>query len=95
MAKNYTRAVNDVLNLSDTIEVSSPQIELLEKTLQTFDKVKSIEKDTGLLLVTMHEDLNAADLNEFLVEKGIVVSHLAMRKRSLEEQFLELLTQNK
>lgn len=93
--KLFEGKVNDVLNLSDTIEVSSPQIELLEKILQTFDKVKSIEKDTGLLLVTMHDDLNAADLNEFLVEKGIVVSHLAMRKRSLEEQFLELLTQNK
>ncbi len=93
--KLYEGRVSDVLNLSDTIEVSSQHIDFLETTLLKFDKIKSIEKEVEMLLVTLNEGLTAEDLNGFLVEKGIVVSHLAMRKKSLEQQFLELLTENK
>jgi len=93
--KLYEGKVNDVLNLSDTIEVSSQHLELLENTLQKFDKIKSVEKETDMLLVILNDGLTANDLNEFLVENGIVVSHLSMRKKSLEQQFLELLTENK
>ena len=93
--KLYEGSVNNVLNLSDTIEVSSQHLELLENTLQKFDKIKSVEKENNMLLVTLSKGLTATDLNEFLVEKGIVVSHLSMRKKSLEKQFLELLTENK
>ncbi len=93
--KLYEGKVSDVLNLSDTIEVSSQHIDLLENILQTFDKVKSVQKESDMLLVTLDEGLTTTDLNEFLVEKGIVVSHLSMRKKSLEQQFLEILTENK
>lgn len=93
--KLYEGSVNNVLNLSDTIEVSSQHLELLENTLQKFDNIKSVEKENNMLLVTLSKGLTATDLNEFLVEKGIVVSHLSMRKKSLEKQFLELLTENK
>lgn len=93
--KLFEGKVSDVLNLSDTIEVSSQHLELLENTLQKFDKTKTLEKENDILLVTLTEGLNVIDLNEFLVEKGIVVSHLSMRKKSLEQQFLELLTENK
>jgi len=93
--KLYEGKVSEVLNLSDTIEVSSQSIELLENILQKFDKIKSVVKENNLLLVTLKEGLNTTDLNKFLVDKGIVVSHLSMRKKSLEQQFLELLTENK
>jgi len=93
--KLYEGSVNDVLNLSDTIEVSSQHLPLLEQTISGFDLVKNIEKTDDLLLVSLKENKTAADLNEFLVNKGIVVSHLALRKKSLEQQFLELLSEQK
>ena len=93
--KLFEGRVNDVLNLSDTIEVASQHLPLLEQTLTGFDKIINIENSGDLLLVTMKEKASTSHLNEFLVNKGIVVSHLALRKKSLEQQFLELLSQQK
>ena len=34
--------------------------------------------------------MSAKELNQFLFEKGLVLSHLLKKKESLEEQFLTL-----
>ena len=34
--------------------------------------------------------MSAPDFNKLMFDKGIVLSHLVMRKESLEEQFLQL-----
>jgi ABC-2 type transport system ATP-binding protein len=34
--------------------------------------------------------MSARDLNQYLFEKGLVLSHLQKKKESLEEQFLTL-----
>lgn len=93
--KLFEGKVDDVLNLSDTIEVASENLEILENMVSGFDMIKSVEKVNDLLLVSLINNKKASDLNEYLVEKGIVVSHLAMRKKSLEQQFLELLSEKK
>ena len=38
----------------------------------------------------MDEKFNAAQLNKYLSEKNIYLQHLNVRKKRLEEQFLEL-----
>jgi ABC-2 type transport system ATP-binding protein len=93
--KLFEGSVDEVLNLSDTIEVASHHLGLLEQILSEFNMVENIENANDMLLVTMKDNKTATDLNEFLVNKGIVVSHLALRKKSLEQQFLELLNEQK
>ncbi|MCF8369663.1 MAG: ATP-binding cassette domain-containing protein [Bacteroidales bacterium] len=89
--KLFSGKVNDVLNLSDSIEVSSQNKETLELALRSFDGIKEIANEKEMFLLKLNEGLTAYDLNTFLVGKGIVVSHLALRKTSLEQQFLQLL----
>jgi ABC-2 type transport system ATP-binding protein len=39
----------------------------------------------------MRNGYKSKDLNQFLFEKGVIVSHLVTKKKSLEKQFLEIL----
>jgi ABC-2 type transport system ATP-binding protein len=41
----------------------------------------------------MKEGVHSHDLNRFLFDKGVVVSHLVTQKKSLEKQFLEILSE--
>jgi len=86
--------VNDVLNTLGTIELMSDEPEKLMKELNAFKGVLEIKKENDLFVIRLEEGINPKMLNTHLISKGIVVSHLAMRKRSLEQQFLELLTTN-
>jgi len=60
--------------------------------LQEFMGSASIRKENGIFQVMMKDGFHSKDLNRFLFEKGIVASHLATRKKSLEKQFLEILS---
>ncbi|MEZ5198277.1 MAG: ATP-binding cassette domain-containing protein [Bacteroidales bacterium] len=93
--KLFAGDVKEVLTLSDTVEVSSPDIKLLEIALVECNMVNEVSKDADLIIVKLSDGASAHDLNTWLVKKGIIVSHLANRKKSLEKQFLEILTQSK
>jgi len=60
--------------------------------LQEFIGSASIKKENGVFQVMMKDGFHSKDLNHFLFDKGIVASHLATRKKSLEKQFLEILS---
>lgn len=92
--KLFAGKVNDVLNISDTIEISSNNIDMLVLAVKEYDKVTDIKKELDLLVVNLKEGTTTFDLNNYLVNKGIILSHLSVRKKSLEQQFLGLLTEN-
>ena len=67
------------------------------KLLDLLEKHKSIgaiKNEDGLFTAQLKEEMKASEINKFLFENGITISHLIKRKPSLEEQFLEL-TNNK
>ena len=45
-------------------------------------------------MVTLEDGTTSVDLNRFLIDRGIVVSHLLTQRKSLEKQFLELLAES-
>ncbi len=89
--KLFEGKVNEVLISADTIEVAAENQEILAFAMKEFDKVIDFHPENELLIVKLQEDTSILDLNHYLIGKGITVSHLAKRKRSLESQFLELL----
>jgi ABC-2 type transport system ATP-binding protein len=92
--KLFAGKVSDVLNMKDSVEVSARDNEKLAEVLNEFPQVLEVSRETELLVLKLKEGATIFDLNQFLVSKGIVVTHLASRKKSLEDQFLELLIQN-
>ncbi len=91
--KLFSGKVSDVLNISDSIEIASNNLELLTLALNEYEDVIDVKREQNLLIVKLKEGTTAFDVNSYLVGKGIVVNHLAEKKKSLENQFLELLTQ--
>jgi len=73
------------------IEIGADDISAVELILKDFDKVEAIEKENGKVLVRLEAGMGSTDLNRYLFEKGIVLSYLATRKKTLEKHFLEML----
>ena len=89
--KLFSGKVDEVLALSDTVEVASNDNRMLALALKEFEGVIDFHHEKELIEVKMKEGVGSYDLNAFMVDKGIILSHLAVRKKSLEQQFLELL----
>ena len=88
----FTGNVNDVLTMSDTIEVASNNLELLTAALKDKDQIIEIIPEQEILVIKLKDGFTSYDLNNYLIGKGLVLTHLAKRKKTLENQFLELLT---
>jgi len=83
--------VDDVGKGEEIVEVQAYHDDL-GVLLQEFPGSGSIKKENGIFQVMMKEGFHSNDLNRFLIDKGIVASHIATRKKSLEKQFLEILS---
>ena len=88
----FAGKVSDVLNISDTLEVASNNMDLLKLALKENSQIIDVNPELEILVIKLKDGYSSYDLNNYLISKGIVVTHLAMRKKSLENQFLELLT---
>lgn len=86
----HSGPVDDVGKGEELVEVAAYHDDL-HVLLQEFPGSASVKKENTHFAVMMKDGLHAQDLNRFLFEKGIVVTHLTTQKKSLEKQFLEIL----
>jgi ABC-2 type transport system ATP-binding protein len=93
--KLYAGLVSDVLNTTDTVELSSENMEMLQKALSGLDAVIEVMTENDRFVAKLKSGTSTTELNKYLIGKGIILTHLAKRKRTLEDQFLELLTEHK
>lgn len=82
--------VRDILSSERILEVGATNLEMLKQALKDHPGIKAIRKELNALALTLEDEINAEDINEMLMNKGIVLNHLAYRKKNLEMQFLEL-----
>ena len=76
------------------IEVGAENLADLAEAVKAFSGYEShlMEKDRIRLNCT--QGVKAAQLNQFLVDQGLYVSHLNLIKKNLEQQFLEILSEH-
>lgn len=89
----YFGKVNALTTDHGYFELNATDIEALQSTLNTMQSIETTEKRGGLILAYPNTALSAAALSKSLAAEGIVLTHLAQKHKSLEEQFLTL-TQN-
>ena len=82
--------VDEVGKGEEVVEVQAYHDDL-SVLLKEFIGSASIKKENGIFQVMMKDGFHSQDMNRFLFDKGIVVSHLATKKKTLEKQFLEIL----
>lgn len=89
--KLYSGRVDEITSTFGVIELStnSPKIELF-KALKDYDGIESISEEEHKIFLKLNEDVSSEDLNRYLMQHNIVLSHLVKRRPTLEQQFLSL-----
>lgn len=88
--KIYAGRVDNMLASHGYVELKSNESEALVKLLEEDPRFGKIVEENGLITAVLNEKMDPGILNEFLFKNGIILTHLVMRKESLEEQFLTL-----
>jgi ABC-type multidrug transport system ATPase subunit len=90
----YTGKVDEVSKEQQVVEVSSEDIVNLKKAIDKFSFKKGYEYEQDKIIVKLENNKSVLDLNRYLVNSGIIVTHLVIRKKSLEQQFLDILNES-
>lgn len=75
------------------LKVEENEVVLLAE-LEKHPSILKVTKEHETIIATLKDALTASEINTFLFDKGIVLSHLVKRKPSLEQQFLDLTNSN-
>jgi ABC-2 type transport system ATP-binding protein len=83
--------VNEILVNDDIVEVASSDLERLKITLINMPNNTNVQITNETVHVNFAAGTaNLEAVNKFCFENGIVLSHLQLKKKSLETKFLEL-----
>ncbi len=87
-----TGAVGDVLQEDDEIEIASADLGQLELVLAGLPTLKVARRQTDKISFSQKEEgaLSPSVINGFFADNGILLSHLAQKRQSLEKRFIEL-----
>ena len=88
--KLYEGPVDQMISSNGFFELKSENTDVLINYLEAHPNIKSTKILEGLVTAFIDQPMSAAAFNKELLEKGILLSHLVLRKESLEEQFLQL-----
>ncbi|MEI8278938.1 MAG: ABC transporter ATP-binding protein [Bacteroidota bacterium] len=83
-------AVDDVLVSEDQIELKANDMNLLQHTLQNMPGIRKTNINNGYLQLSCEGNIQTAQVNEYCIQNGIILSHLLLKKKSLETKFMEL-----
>lgn len=86
----YTGSVSGMTANEGFFEVKAANNSMLKEVLAKHQAIDKIEEADDKLLVYIGSALEADELNRYLFANGISLNHLVKRKYSLEEQFLQL-----
>jgi len=89
-----TGEVGSILSDQIQVELISDNNDRLIDLLDDKYKISDLKKNEGMLLFKIDADFSSGELNKLAFENGITISHLVTKKRSLEQEFLEI-TKNK
>ena len=83
-------AISSVLGTNDQVIIASADMDILKVALNDQPKVGKVEEEGGRFLVTLREGMASAQLSQYLVERGIVLTEITVKQYDLESKFLEL-----
>ncbi|WP_044399144.1 ABC transporter ATP-binding protein [Lacinutrix sp. Hel_I_90] len=88
--KLYSGRVDEMISSNGFFELKSEDSNALLTFLESHTNIERTTKNGDLITAFLKAPISASDFNQQLFDKGISLSHLVMRKESLEEQFLQL-----
>ena len=88
--KLYSGRVDEMTASKGLFELKATNENSLIKILESHTAIGKISKEHETIIANLNQEISASEMNKYLFENGIIVSHLVKRKPSLEQQFLDL-----
>jgi ABC-type multidrug transport system ATPase subunit len=85
-----TGQVDDVLRSEDQVEVKAENLPALQQLLLAMPGISKVQPGNNMLLLSCDAAVQPAVINEYCMSHGITLSHLLLKKKSLESKFIEL-----
>jgi ABC-2 type transport system ATP-binding protein len=85
-----TGPVDEVLRSEDQMEVKATDMLSLQNTIASMPGIHKVLLVNGYLQLSCESTVQPAQVNEYCMQKGIILSHLLLKKKSLETKFMEL-----
>jgi len=86
-----TGSVNEVFTLNDIVQLNASDKEKLKTILSSLNFYSRLDEVNGIVELTCNAgSADLAEINRFCFDKGIVLSHLQIKKSNIESKFLEL-----
>ncbi|HEY9220226.1 MAG TPA: ABC transporter ATP-binding protein [Lutibacter sp.] len=93
--KLYSGTVDEMVASHGLFELKvDADAEKLMELLTKFEGISAIKTEDDKFIATLNKPVSASEINSYLFQNGIVLSHLVKRKPSLEQQFLTLTNKN-
>lgn len=86
----YSGSVDGMSSKEGFFELQADDNERLRSAVENHPSVEKAITESGKVHVYLKKPLEPAELNQWLFQQNIVLSHLNLRKNTLEEQFLEI-----
>lgn len=86
----YSGTVDGMTKVKAYLELKSADNETLRTALAKHPGIATITMDSDMVIAELTEDVATGEINSYLFENGVVLSHLVKRRPSLEKQFLTL-----
>ena len=84
-------SVDEILTDDVTFEIGCTQINELKMIIEGQSHLRLIDGQNGRFIVqSKDEEFTAEKLNTLLYKEGVVLNHLTEKKKSLEDQFLQI-----
>lgn len=91
----YAGDVDQLNNSFGKFELQADDNQELINTLQSLPYFSKVVLKHKIVEATLNQQFSARELNQLLFEKGIVLTQLYQRKETLENQFFQLIQENK
>jgi ABC-2 type transport system ATP-binding protein len=92
--KIYQGKVEDGFGDEAIVEIASKDLETLQALLKNHPAFISERWLKDKIEVKFTLDTDMAELNQYCAERGVYLTHLSEIKKSLEQQFMEILSEN-
>lgn len=92
--KIFSGKVSEIIQSSVMLEIAGPDLNAILTALNKTEMIEKANIENELILASMKEGVESSELNKYLFENGISVSSISLKKKSLENYFLELLAES-
>jgi ABC-type multidrug transport system ATPase subunit len=72
------------------IELRADDLDTLKEVINKMDGISDAVIKDNVLIIQCNDNLSAATINKYCFDNGLILSHLNVKRKSLEKRFLEI-----